>query len=118
MFLTTFDDAGVIECYERDQSIVPQQALALSNSSLVHDAAAEITTRVEALGSAAGDAEFLERAFQTLLQRGPSADERAACEAAMATWRTTAKPAAGGPDPGKVLVVWALINHNDFVTLR
>ncbi|MEX1075991.1 MAG: PSD1 and planctomycete cytochrome C domain-containing protein [Pirellulales bacterium] len=118
LFLTTFDDAGVMECYERDQSIVPQQALALSNASLVHDAAAEIAARLEAAGSPADDAVFLERAFQTLLQRGPSADEQAACEAAMATWRTTAKPAVGGPDPGRVLMVWALINHNDFVTLR
>lgn len=118
LFLTTFDDAGVMECYERDQSIVPQQALALSNASLVHDAAAEIATRLEAAGSPAEDALFVERAFRTLLQRGPSADERAGCEAAMATWRATAKPAVGGPDPGRVLMVWALINHNDFVTLR
>jgi hypothetical protein len=29
-----------------------------------------------------------------------------------------AKPAAGAADPARVLLVWALLNHNDFVTLR
>jgi hypothetical protein len=122
LFLATFDDAGVMDCYERDQSIVPQQALALSNAALVHDAAAKIAERVQASGSAAGDAEFLERAFRTLLHRGPSAAERAACEAAMDTWRGAATPAGnpsdGALDPARPLMVWALFNHNDFVTLR
>ena len=31
-FLTMFDDASVLECYRRAESIVPQQALALANS--------------------------------------------------------------------------------------
>jgi hypothetical protein len=118
VFLTTFDDAAVKECYQRDQSIVPQQALALSNAALVHDAAAKIAGRPEVSGSPAGDAAFLERAFSTILYRGPTVDERAACEAAMAKWRTAAKPAAGAADPARVLMVWALLNHNDFVTLR
>jgi hypothetical protein len=118
LFLTTFDDAGVMECYERDQSIVPQQALALSNAALVHDAVAKIAERLEAAGSTADDAVFLERAFQTLLHRRPSADERAACEAALAKWRGAANPATRTVDPAGVLMVWALVNHNDFVTLR
>jgi hypothetical protein len=118
VFLTTFDDAAVKECYQRDQSIVPQQALALSNAGLVHDAAATIVEWLQASGSPADDAAFVERAFKTILHRGPSADEKAACEAALAKWRTAAKPAAGTADPARVLTVWALLNHNDFVTLR
>jgi len=117
-FLTTFDDASTQECYQRDQSIVPQQALALSNSGLALDAAAKIAERVQALaGSAAGDDAFLDRAFAVLLHRGPSPEEREACAAALAKWRTTA-PAADGVDPARVHAVWALLNHNDFVTLR
>jgi hypothetical protein len=118
LFLATFDDASVKECYQRDQSIVPQQALALSNAALVHDAAAKIAERVQASGPVGGDAEFLERAFKTILHRGPSADERAACEAALAKWRGAAKPATGTLDPARVHMVWAIVNHNDFVTLR
>ena len=118
LFLTTFDDAGVMECYQRDQSIVPQQALALSNAALVHDAAATIAERLEAAGGPAGDAGFIERAFLTILQRGPSPAERAACEAAMARGREAATPGAEASDPARPLMVWALVNHNDFVTLR
>jgi len=118
LFLRTFDDAGVMECYERERSIVPQQALALSNAALVHDAAAKIAERVQAAGPPVDDAAFLEAAFHTVLHRGPSADERAACEAALARWRAEAAAAAGGLDAARVQTVWVLLNHNDFVTLR
>ncbi|NCF84969.1 MAG: DUF1549 domain-containing protein, partial [Verrucomicrobiaceae bacterium] len=34
LFLTIFDEARVTDCYRREQSVVPQQALALTNSKL------------------------------------------------------------------------------------
>src|SRR5215470_17725756 len=34
MFLDQFDPASPTECYERRESVVPQQALALNNSAL------------------------------------------------------------------------------------
>jgi hypothetical protein len=118
LFLTTFDDAAATECYRRDQSIVPQQALALSNAALVHDSAARIAERIAAAGCPPDDdAGFLDRAFAIVLQRPPTAGEKAACLAAVAKWRTVEKP-AGGTDPARVHAVWALLNHNDFVTLR
>jgi hypothetical protein len=122
LFLTMFDDATVKECYRRDQSIVPQQALALSNAALVHDSATKIAERIIAAGTADGasmsDEAFLDRAFVMLLDRRPSADERAACSAAIGKWRALPKPAGAGADPALVHMVWALLNHNDFVTLR
>jgi hypothetical protein len=122
LFLTMFDDATVKECYRRDQSIVPQQALALSNAAIVHDSATKIAERIIAAGTADGasmsDEAFLERAFVMLLDRSPSADERAACSAAIGKWRALPKPAGPGADPALVHMVWALLNHNDFVTLR
>ena len=122
LFLTTFDDADVKECYRRDQSIVPQQALALSNAAIVHDSATTIAERIISTGTAAGagmsDEVFLDRAFVMLLDRRPLADERAACAAAIGKWRALGKPAGAGADPALVHMVWALLNHNDFVTLR
>jgi hypothetical protein len=119
VFLTTFDDAAPKECYQRDRSIVPQQALALSNSALVHDAAAKIAERAQAAaGSGTDDATFLDRVFTVLLHRGPTPAERDACAAALEKWRATKPPAAAGLDPARVHLVWALLNHNDFVTLR
>jgi hypothetical protein len=118
-FLTTFDDADVKECYRRDQSIVPQQALALSNAAIVHDSAAKIAERIRAAGGpVTSDDEFLDRAFAMLLDRRPSADERAACSTAIGRWRTLARPTDAGADPALVHLVWTLLNHNDFVTLR
>ena len=118
LFLTTFDDASVAECYRRDQSIVPQQALALSNAALAHDVAATIAGRIGGAGAAAtDDAAFLEQAFSIVLHRPPTVEEKAACLVAIEKWRAVGQP-AGSTDPARVHAVWALFNHNDFVTLR
>ena len=112
-FLATFDDAAPRECYERERSIVPQQALALANAAVVHDAAGEIARRL----AAADDVAFIDAAFMTIVNRPATAEERAASEAALGKWRA-ATPPAGAADPARAHLVWALFNHNDFVTLR
>src|SRR5262249_30143100 len=82
-FLTLFDAANVSECYQRSESIVPQQALALSNSPLV---LAESRRLARALSAAVGqqptaeaNAAFVKAAFERVLGRQPSADEQAEC---------------------------------------
>ncbi len=119
-FLTTFDGAAVKECYRRDQSIVPQQALALTNSRLVQDAAIAIASRwSEAEPGDAGapdDDVFVRRAFQRLLGFRASDAELAASRHALASWRRQ-NPAAK-PAEVRAELVHTLINHNDFVTLR
>jgi hypothetical protein len=132
MFLTTFDGPAAKECYQRDQSIVPQQALALSNSGLVHEASQRIAARLSrpvagaADGSAAADAvaadavvddlEFIRRAWMVLVAIHPGEAEVTACRRALAEWRRLE------PSVSEVVVrahlVWSLINHNDFVTQR
>ena len=47
-FLEMFDNANTKECYRRDESILPQQALALANSRLVNTAAAKVAERLNA----------------------------------------------------------------------
>ena len=81
------------------------------------------------IGTADGAA-FIDRAFQVVLGRPPTAEERAACETAAARWRALpaadavqtagVKPAAAETAAQTVdaHVVWALLNHNDFLTLR
>jgi hypothetical protein len=107
-FLAAFDNSSVIECYRRAESIVPQQALALANSRLTRESADAIAKRTESLG----DEEFMEHAFLSLLSRGPTADERVACRESLAEF---ARLNAGR---ARTLVLQAIINHNDFVTLR
>ena len=117
LFLTTFDDATVKECYRRDQSIVPQQALALTNSRLVHDASQKIAARLSQ--SATDDATFIRQAFAVLLGIRAGDAEIAAGTKALDAWRKLNPAAAGDTTlPARTNLVWALLNHNDFVTLR
>jgi hypothetical protein len=102
-FLTTFDEAPVKECYRREQSIVPQQALALTNSRLVLDAARPIaerlTRRLATLGGPADDPAFVRLAFVVLLGAEASESEAAAMTRALDDWKTLPDTARGG-DPG------------------
>src|SRR5205823_102941 len=61
-FLTAFDAAGVEECYRRQESIIPQQALALENSDFVWDRARRIARTLGADSS--GAAPFVTAAFE------------------------------------------------------
>jgi len=114
LFLTTFDEALVKDCYRREQSIVPQQALALSNSPLALDSSKQIALRLSE--GAADDAEFVRKAFRVVTGINPSNAEVAASMAAMKSWRELAE--GNSPDTAHTNLIWALINHNDFVTLR
>jgi hypothetical protein len=124
LFLTTFDEAMVKDCYRREQSIVPQQALALSNSRLVLEAAPRIAERLSrSASSTAGakidDATFVRQAFRALLGMSPSDAEVGACLKSLGLWReqVSTNPNAQARDP-RANLIWALLNHNDFVTLR
>jgi len=102
-FLTTFDGADIFACYRREESIVPQQALAVMNSKLVIDSAALITKK---LNPALPADEFARAAFRLVLAREPLADELAACREFLRD------------QPKRERFVHALLNHNDFVMIR
>ncbi|MCE9607214.1 MAG: DUF1549 domain-containing protein [Planctomycetia bacterium] len=119
-FLSTFDDADVLDCYRREQSIVPQQALALANAQQSLKAAEKIAANLAKSPRVKTDDEFILAAFRLILASQPSGDEVAACRAALAEWR--ALPLANKADDAslraRVNLVHALLNHNDFVTVR
>jgi hypothetical protein len=101
-FLRLFDAANVNECYERSESIVPQQALALANSVLVE-------TQSKALAGKLPNGDgFVETAFRSVLGRPPSPTEREECARFLGQ---------AGPK-GREGLVHVLFNHNDFVTIR
>jgi chemotaxis protein histidine kinase CheA len=113
LFLTTFDEALVKDCYRREQSIVPQQALALTNSRLVLEASEQIASRLSQ--DTVDDAAFIRKAFRMLVGIEPAEAEMAASESAVAAWRRLPGGTAGS---ARASFVWAMVNHNDFVTLR
>jgi hypothetical protein len=119
-FLAMFDDADVLECYRRDQSIVPQQALALANGKQSLEAAAAIAAHLNQLPETKPDDEFIRQAFTTVLCCAPTSDEVAACREALVEWRKL-PPFEKGTDVAqraRINLVHALLNHNDFVTLK
>jgi len=106
-FLRLFDAANMNECYERSESIIPQQALALANSVLVETQAKALAAR---LGKEApADEAFIDAAFATVLGRKPTPSERAECGPFL-------REAPGVR--GRESLIHVLFNHNDFVTIR
>jgi hypothetical protein len=119
-FLSTFDEANVLECYRRSESIVPQQALALSNSKLALEAAGRINVALHRQLGDVPDARFARSAFETVLAGSPTPGEQAACEAALARWEELLRQRKN-PDPVRRArgdLIHALLNHNDFITIR
>jgi hypothetical protein len=129
-FLEQFDAPSPSECYERHESVVPQQALALCNSAL-----ALSQSRLLARRLTGGGGDFIQAAFEQVLGRAPTAEERSRCERFLreqtallqSPGRLTPFPA--GPDAvtppaadpaarAREDLVHVLFNHNDFVTIR
>ncbi|HZU35964.1 MAG TPA: PSD1 and planctomycete cytochrome C domain-containing protein [Gemmataceae bacterium] len=134
-FLTVFDAASTEECYRREQSIVPQQALALENSDFVWDRARRIAHQLDPPSDRRSARAFIAAAFEHILNRAPDATELRACGRFLTSQeqllgnpaRLTAftpgpaagvKPAADAAGRAREYLVHALINHNDFITIR
>jgi hypothetical protein len=103
-FLKTFDSANPSECYAREESVVPHQALALANSELSRTQAAILARRLYDAGQQ--DAQFVSSAFEAVLGRAPTAEED----------RAARRFLRGESD--REDLVHVLLNHNDFVTIR
>ena len=144
LFLTLFDPANIEECYRRDETIVPQQAIAFMNSKLVFDRADDIVKAVSAKWGEVNDADFISTVFEQLLGRSPSETEQAvaldglqrlatlensatnSATAPLVPAQTTAAgtaPAPGQPastpqERARAALIHVLLNHNDFVSIR
>jgi hypothetical protein len=131
-FLKLFDSASVTECYQRKESVLPQQALALANSELTLRHARILARTLHArVGADPGG--FVTAGFEQVLSRTPTADELAECVAFLKeqTQRHAAdKAPPAPPDPdgrapaadpslrARENLIHVLLNHNDFVTVR
>jgi len=102
-FLSTFDDADVFACYQRSESIVPQQALAMMNSQTATAAAKQIAATFNP--DISPDA-FARAAFLKILARAPAESELAASLSYLKD------------QPLREHFIHALINLNDFLIIR
>lgn len=114
-FTALFDAPDPTECYRRPRTVMPQQALALTNSKLVHDHSTPLARRIEAgAGGNPQDAEFIAAAFREILSRRPGVGEEQACAAFLSRQARE----TGGQAAARDSLVRVLLNHNDFVTIR
>lgn len=119
-FLSMFDDANVLECYRRAESIVPQQALALENSPFVTSLAEKIASRIAAAQPQASDLDFLRAAFLTVLSVEPTEAELNTAQVGLNQLTVIAREQKR-PQPelrARANLIQALLNHNDFITIR
>ena len=118
-FLSMFDDANVLDCYRRTESIVPQQALALENSSFVAAMTPQIVQRITAADSG-DDVSFVRDAFVTILSVEPTDEEQAVLvELLQRMTEVAASQKREAPKSfARISLVQTLLNHNDFITVR
>jgi hypothetical protein len=138
-FLEMFDSPNVTDCYRRSETIVPQQALAMVNSSLAlaqsRRLAGMLAKELNTVATRESNSTFVATTFQRVLCRPPTNDEQAAClefldtqSKRLADPKSLASFAASGDnsikpadDPmarARENLVHVLFNHNDFVTIR
>ena len=119
-FLSMFDDASVLDCYRRTESIVPQQALALENSALASAMAEKIAARITATRPDLNDSDWVREAFVIVLANEPTPEELAISVEALTQFQqlATAANQTLPSDSARVQFILALLNHNDFVTVR
>jgi hypothetical protein len=127
-WLEIFDAANPCDCYRRTMSVLPQQALALSNSELAIRCGRSLAARLGR--ECTDDKDFIRAGFEQVLSRAPSPAETAASEAFLrrqreflAARRSELIATPGGPavDPAaraRENFVQALLNHNDFIMVR
>lgn len=134
VMLQLFDAPDPAECYQRDVSIIPQQALALVNSDFSLTQARRIARNLSKNDSD-DPVDFVAAAFEHLLSRPPSELERDRCvrflteQTARYADPSKLTPHAAGtaavvkPSPDARLrarenLVHVLLNYNEFVTIR
>jgi hypothetical protein len=133
VFLQTFDAASTDECYRRDETVVPQQALAMMNGPLALDSARKLASDLSA--ASPDDERFIAALFERVLCRPATATERDTClkfltkqtgrlqnAGALSQFaggsKATIAPSADPAQRARESLAHVLLNHNDFLVRR
>ena len=130
-FLDLFDAANPCDAYRRTTSVLPQQALALSNSELSLRHGRILARKLSQ--EAATESEFILAAFEQVLGRAATPAEQRASVAFLGRQLSlfqgspselqTGSADPDGPSTNPLLrarenLVHALFNHNEFISIR
>ncbi len=105
-FVQIFDGPKVSECYQREESVQPHQALAMSNSRLTFEQSKALANSLS--NQVTSVETFIIEAFRSVLARSPQSDEQKLCRTFL----------NDHPEDGRERLIMILFNHNDFVTIR
>jgi hypothetical protein len=135
--LQVFDNPSVNECYRRNESVVPQQALAMANSDVCLNQSRLLAKKLsesEGPGDAA-NGRFVRSAYEQILGREPTRGESDECEKFLNTQaglfrnatsltpidggvKAIVPPSADAVQRARESLTLVLYNHNDFITVR
>ena len=118
-----FDAADATECYRRTRSVIPQQALALTNSDLIHEQSSQLAARLWSDLPAEEQSDsrpFVVSAFETILSRRPNDQEEEVCSRFLDRQSDLLADEGAGDAPAeaRASLIRALFNHNDFLAIR
>ena len=135
--MVLFDGASPNECYRREESVIPQQALVLANSDLSLSQSRKLAREIWKAVKQAKKPQpaFVGSAFVRLLGRPPEKNELQLCQQflvqqaqrlakskQLTQFRGGSKPTiAPAKDPtmrARENLIHVLMNHNDFITIR
>ena len=136
--LELFDGPSAAECFERTDSIMPQQALSLVNSHLALTQSrllARDLSKAATTAAPSSDADFIRLAFERVLSRSPQLDELTKTDAFLqrqaaafadptkltrtATGLNSTVPPSTDPrQRARENLVHVLLNYHEFVTIR
>jgi hypothetical protein len=114
-FVQIFDGPSVTECYMRENSVQPHQALALANSPLTVEGSSKLAKRLHDETDGLPES-FIEEAYLTILNRSPIPEEAALCRKYLGHGQPDSTTPATLPRCEKLINV--LFNHNDFIAIR
>ena len=120
-FLETFDNANVLACYRRSESIVPQQALALVNSKISLQAAQQLNQVVHEKHPGLSDEALVKMLFTDLLARDATDEEIDACIDFLNQLnkkQVSDSEQYHTPTAIRERLVHAILNHHEFITIR
>jgi hypothetical protein len=112
LFLKVFDGVDPTNCYQRPQSIVPQQALALANSKLSLTQSRLLAQRIG--GADRPPEPFLAEAYESILGRPPSSVDLAITMKFLERQETITNSKLRARED----LIHALFNRSEFVTIR
>jgi hypothetical protein len=113
-----FDAPEAMECYRRTETVMPQQALALTNSDWVHRMSQQMALKIarQLADEEGDDRKWVTALFRQLLSRNPTEQELVRCAFYLKSESVGPETSATDSLMARASVVRAIWNHHHWIT--